>query len=89
MTSKDKATRAEKLIENYVRSKVRSMLKEGMTAKASMVITSHLSDVQELVSNKEVRDKINFAKFLLMNYPNTSTSIDPDEEYQKFKEKYK
>lgn len=79
--------RQKQLIENYVRKQVRKSLREGMTAKASMIIMSHLSDVQEVVSNKEMKDKINFAKFLLLKYPNTSTSIDPDEEYQKFKER--
>lgn len=77
--------RQKQLIETYVRKEVRRSLNEAMTEKASLVIMSHLSDVQEMSSNTQVRDKINFVKFLLMKYPNVSTAIDADEEYQKFK----
>ena len=79
-------TRNQKLlIEKYIRNEVRRSLNEAMTEKASLVIMSHLSDIQEMSSNTQVRDKINFVKFLLMKYSNVSTAIDADEEYQKFK----
>ena len=76
-------------LEEIIRKEVRRNLNEGMSVKASVVIMSHLSDIQEMFSSKQLNDKINFAKFLLIKYPNVSTSIDPDEEYQEFKNKFK
>ena len=55
-----------------------------MPVKASMVIMSHLSDIQE-ISDQETRQKINFAKFLLLKYKNTDTEIDPNKEWSEFK----
>jgi len=53
-----------------------------------MIIMSHLSDVQESIHYKfyyeEVNAHINFAKWLLLRYPDTSVEIDADEEYEKF-----
>ena len=47
-----------------------------MTINVKIVIMSHLSDAQELVNmwlinGKGVHNHINFAKALLLNYPNT------------------
>ena len=65
----------------------------SMPIKASMVIMSHLSDAQELISfenahSLDANESINFAKFLILKYTNTDTEIDPDLEYKEFTEKH-
>lgn len=54
--------------------------------KVRMVIMSYLSDVQESLTSVYFRDtnrtRINFAKWLLLKYPNTDQEIDPDVEYR-------
>lgn len=63
-------------------------LNESREVKVSMVLYSHLSDLQEL-GNDETRDKINFIKFLLDKYMINKEYIDPDAEYKEFKEQHK
>lgn len=48
-----------------------------MELKIGMVIMSHLSDAQELLNFDKVKanNHINFAKLLVMNYPNTDTVV--------------
>lgn len=54
-----------------------------------MIIMSHLSDIQDVaLCDSEINHKINFAKFLLLKYPNTDTEVDADEEYSQFKQKH-
>lgn len=64
-----------------------------MKTKAQIIIMSHLSDAQFLngVEGETARlhIHINFAKFLLLKFPDTSVEIDPDAEYEIFCEKYK
>lgn len=55
-----------------------------MTINVKIVIMSHLSDAQELVnmgliSGKGVHNHINFAKALLLNYPNTDVDVEEKE----------
>lgn len=55
-----------------------------MTINVKIVIMSHLSDAQELVNmglvnSKGVHNHINFAKALLLNYPNTDTDVEEKE----------
>ena len=48
-----------------------------MELKIGMVIMSHLSDAQELLNfdKAKANNHINFAKLLVMNYPNTDTVV--------------
>lgn len=69
---------------------------DGPTMKVSMVILSHLSDVQELSrflqygdGNKttdlaELNRKTNFVKWLILKYRNVDTLINPDKEFTQF-----
>lgn len=55
-----------------------------MTINVKIVIMSHLSDAQELVNmglvnGKGVHNHINFAKALLLNYPNTDVDVEEKE----------
>lgn len=63
-----------------------------MEVKVSITIASHLSDAQELarLGGNPINqiNRINFAKFLLMKYPDTSVNIDPDFEYQEFIDRF-
>lgn len=53
-----------------------------------LVIFGHLSDTQELarMEGNPVNqiNRINFVKFLIYKFPDTSVEIDPDKEYQEF-----
>lgn len=64
-----------------------------MEVKVRIVMMSHLSDAQELtglikpdVSHRVLSDRINhhinFAKWLLVKFPDTNTEIDADAEYE-------
>ena len=59
-----------------------------MKLKAQIVIMSHLSDAQELNGvegrTADLHIHINFAKYLIVNFPDTSVEIDADAEYEKF-----
>ena len=58
---------------------------------AKMLIMSHLSDAQELVSfgfRQKANREINFAKFVLLNCENTKETVDADKLYAKFCEKF-
>lgn len=48
-----------------------------MELKVGMVIMSHLSDAQELLNfdKTKANNHINFAKLLIMNYPNTDVMV--------------
>jgi hypothetical protein len=52
--------------------------------KVSTVIYSHLSDVAiEMSFNQETaQHRLNFVKYLISTYPNTSTEVDIDEVYR-------
>ena len=55
-----------------------------MEVKVITVVMSHLSDVQAIGKT----EMINFCKWLLLKYKDTSVSIDPELEYEKFKERF-
>jgi hypothetical protein len=66
-----------------------------MEVKVRIVIMSHLSDAQELtglikpnvahsVLSERINHHINFAKWLLLKFPDTNTKIDADVEYEIF-----
>jgi hypothetical protein len=65
-----------------------------MKTKASLIIMSALSDAQEEIGNASysgqntMLDKTNFAKFLILKYPNTNTKIDADAEFSDFRIKF-
>lgn len=55
-----------------------------MKINVKIAIMSHLSDAQELVNMglvnvKGVHNHINFAKALLLNYPNTDVEVEEKE----------
>ena len=59
--------------------------------KASLLVMSHLSDVQELInmggnSLKCANEQINFAKFVLLKHPNLDEIVNADELWVKFSE---
>ena len=61
-----------------------------MLVRASMVIMSHLSDLAtDFLNFNEKQDRINFIKFLILKYPDTSVEIDPDAEYELHRKRYK
>lgn len=55
----------------------------GVKISVQMAIMSHLSDAQELselgVFHKDIRNEINFAKHLLLKYPDTSVELSNEE----------
>jgi hypothetical protein len=59
-----------------------------MNLKASIVIMSHLSDAQEPIEKELANHHINFAKFLVMKYKDTSVEINPDEDYVEYLRKH-
>jgi hypothetical protein len=64
-----------------------------MKIKASLVVMSHLSDIQEQlnwqlteVERNEIADNINFVKFLILQCNgNLNQEIDADEMWKKYK----
>ena len=81
-----------KLMENKLRKLVRTIIKEedlDVTALVEdeglrLVIFSHLSDLQEKYSgDKNTNNKINFVKFLLHKFMN-STKINAGKEWHEF-----
>jgi hypothetical protein len=63
-----------------------------MKIKVLLLVFSHLSDTQELarLEGNPIHqiNRINFAKHLLLKYPDTSVMVDPDKEYSQFVTKY-
>jgi hypothetical protein len=55
-----------------------------MKLKVSMIILSHLSDVQENGNPDYTNLRINFVKYLVLNYKNTNTEVDPYVVYKEF-----
>ncbi len=80
----------KKLLEKYSNKKV--VLKEENEAylvPLTTVMMSHLSDVQEVTSDKSTRNKINFVKYLLLKYVDTNRiEIDADKDYAEFIKKF-
>jgi hypothetical protein len=62
-----------------------------MEAKVSMIIMSHLSDLQghEVSMSPDERQlRFNFVKYLVLNFKDTDTYIDPKAEYMNFQRKF-
>ena len=70
-----------------------------MKLKVKIIIISHLSDSQELaglinldvsheVLSGRINHNINFAKYLLMKYPDTNVEVNADLEYEEFQKKH-
>jgi hypothetical protein len=63
-----------------------------MKLKVSMIILSHLSDVQEMIQGNGNPDytnlRVNFVKYLVINYKDTNTEIDPVIVFDEFKTKH-
>lgn len=67
-----------------------------METKVSMIIMSHLSDIQEgdySMGENNVEylrnERINFIKWLVLKYPDTRVEIDPNAEYAEFEKNRK
>jgi hypothetical protein len=62
-----------------------------LPTKARLVVISHLSDVQEMASTgdtQEIRQRINFVKYLIQKYNDLNTDIMPDDEWEQFLERF-
>ena len=65
-----------------------------MKTKVSLIMMSHLSDLQVHTAwhhgnfDPKNRHRINFIKYLVLNYPNTEIEIDSDTVYSEFKTKH-
>ena len=58
------------------------------TIKVSIVILSHLSDVQAMIGSNEVEginERLNFVKYLTITYENNKSEINPDVVFEEFK----
>jgi hypothetical protein len=65
-------------------------------SKARIVIISHLSDTQKLLhlsadtadaeTFQEIQVRLNFAKWLILRYPNTDTEIDAVADFELFQQ---
>lgn len=59
-----------------------------------MIIMSHLSDLQQEIGTSKpaqpfyMTTKLNFVKYLLMNFSDTTTEINADEQWATFYAKY-
>ena len=75
------------------RTEFKQLKHTDMLVRASIIIMSHLSDSQHLLdyenSQEEVNTRLNFAKFLIMKFPDTTKEIDAEVEYEAFQEKSK
>ena len=63
-----------------------------MKVKVSMIILSHLSDVQEMIHGNGNPDyanvRINFVKYLTLKYKDTDTEVDPEVAFDEFMTKH-
>ena len=53
-----------------------------MEVKLRIVLMSHLSDIK--VSQDDLNVRVEFIKWLLLKYPDTDTTINPEEEFKLF-----
>jgi hypothetical protein len=52
---------------------------DDMKISVIMAVFSHLSDIQEMVGDPKVRDRINFIKKLVRKYPNMDYKVSTSE----------
>ena len=55
-----------------------------MKTRAQIIIMSHLSDVEHCFTGSDVSTHIEFAKFLILKFPDTTIEIDADAEFEIF-----
>lgn len=56
-----------------------------MENRLSMIIASHLSDIQTgLLDAKDVNNKLNFVKYLVSRHSDLKSEIDEDKEWEEF-----
>lgn len=59
--------------------------------KVKTIILSHLSDAQEELSTGRtptINTRLNFVKYLTLNYPDNTVVIDPDAVFEEFRAKH-
>lgn len=52
---------------------------DDMKVSVIMAVFSHLSDIQEMVQDEKINDRINFVKKLVRKYPNLDTKVSSSE----------
>lgn len=65
----------KKLVTRRKLSENLDMPDSGMSIPVKMALFSHLSDIQHMVSNQDVIDRINFLKLLIRKFPDTSQNV--------------
>ena len=69
--------------------------KSIMQTKVSLIISSHLSDINENrcdvsdLALNETSNRINFIKYLMNKHPNINDVVNADDEWENFKKLYK
>lgn len=60
---------------------------EDFKSEALMICMSHLSDLQEMTNDKEILNKLNFVKSIMMDCKgDLKQIIDPDIKWKEFQE---
>ncbi len=65
----------KKLVTRRKLSENLDMEDMGMSVSVKMALFSHLSDIQHMVSNQDVIDRINFLKLMIRKYPDTNQEV--------------
>lgn len=65
----------KRLISRRKLSENLDMEDDGMQISVKMALFSHLSDIQHMVADQKVIDRINFLKLLIKNYPDTRQDV--------------
>ena len=65
----------KKLVKKTVIKENLDMEDDGMRIPVKMAIFSHLSDIQEISSDQQVIERVNFLKRLIKKYPNIEREV--------------
>lgn len=65
----------KKLVKKTVVKENLDMEDDGMRIPVKMAIFSHLSDIQEMSSDQQVIERVNFLKRLIKKYPNIEQEV--------------
>lgn len=65
----------KKLVKKTVIKENLDMEDDGMRIPVKMAIFSHLSDIQEMSSDQQVIERVNFLKRLIKKYPNIEQEV--------------
>jgi hypothetical protein len=79
----------KKLVKKTVVKENLDMEDDGMRIPVKMAIFSHLSDIQEMSSDQQVIERVNFLKRLIKKYPNIEQEVsttDLDDIYDEIKD---